>query len=330
MIQKELLRIDNLSVTFPTPRGRIRVLDGVSLPIHVNEVLGLVGESGSGKTVTALSVLQLLGPTARVDEGEVWFKGDDLLRLVEGDMSQIRGSKISMIFQSPRSALNPLKRVGLQAAKPFQLHGGLNRRESLTQARVLLQKVGFPGGLRPARSYPHQLSTGMCQRVMMAMMIASKPDLLIADEPTTALDVTIGAQIYDLLHEIKSETGMSILLITHDLGLVAENCDRMAVMHAGHIVEMGGVETVFDEPRHPYTTHLLRYLPRVDRDVELPSSRATTVEERDYATIGCRFARKCAIAEEICVEKKPNLVEVGIDHWVRCHLASPEVREQPH
>ncbi|NIO10087.1 MAG: ATP-binding cassette domain-containing protein, partial [Deltaproteobacteria bacterium] len=263
MAKNQLLAVEDLSVIFPTVKGAMRVLDGVSFPIYENEILGLVGESGSGKTVTALSILQLLGPTAGFESGQVWFKGKDLLLLGERDMGQIRGSQISMIFQSPRSALNPLKRVGIQTAGIFRLRHGLSRRECQVQALTLLKKVGFPSATKQVRSYPHQLSTGMCQRVMIAMMIASQPDLLIADEPTTALDATIGAQIYDLLHEIRAETGMSVLLITHDLGLVAENCQRVAVMHAGHIVEMGGVETIFDDPRHPYTSRLLHYLPRV-------------------------------------------------------------------
>jgi oligopeptide/dipeptide ABC transporter ATP-binding protein len=323
MAKTQLLKVEDLSVVFPTTKGTMRALDGVSFPIYENEILGLVGESGSGKTVTALSILQLLGPAARVESGQVWFKGKDLLLLGERNMGQIRGTQISMIFQSPRSALNPLKQVGIQTANVFHLHHGLSRRECQIRALTLLKRVGFPGATRQIRSYPHQLSTGMCQRVMIAMMIASQPDLLIADEPTTALDVTIGAQIYDLLHEIRAETRMSILLITHDLGLVAENCQRVAVMHAGHIVEMGRVETIFEDPRHPYTSLLLHHLLRVDRDVELPSSRGVTVEERDYAAVGCRYARKCIIGEAVCFEKKPERVKVGPDHWVRCHLATP-------
>lgn len=322
MTRNELLRVEDLSVVFPTAKGKMQVLDGVTVPLYENEILGLVGESGSGKTVTALSILQLLAPMARVESGRVWFKGRDMLTLDERDISHIRGSQISMIFQSPRSALNPLKRVGEQTAKVLRLHYGLSRKESRVQALSLLRRVGFPAGPNQASSYPHQLSTGMCQRVMIGMMIASQPDLLIADEPTTALDVTIGSQIYDLLHEIQADTGMSILLITHDLGIVAENSHRVAVMHAGHIVEMGGVEVIFDDPKHPYTSRLLRYLPRVDQDVELPSSRGTTVEERDYATEGCRYARKCEAAEAVCFGEKPEMVEVSADHWVRCHLAT--------
>jgi oligopeptide/dipeptide ABC transporter ATP-binding protein len=321
MAKTELLKVEDLSLAFSTAKRKMHVLDGVSFHLYDNEILGLVGESGSGKTVTALSIVQLLGPTADIESGHVYFKGKDLLALSERDMTAIRGSQVSMIFQSPRSALNPLKRVGQQTTKALRLHQGLSRGDSHVQALKLLKRVGFPSDTRQVRSYPHQLSTGLCQRVMIAMMVASQPDLLIADEPTTALDVTIGAQIYDLLHTIQAETGMSILLITHDLAVVAENCNRVAVMHAGHIVEMGGVEKIFDGSRHPYTMRLLRFLPRVDHEVELPSSRGTTVEERDYTALGCRYARKCEAAEALCFKKKPKMAEIAPDHWVRCHMA---------
>jgi oligopeptide/dipeptide ABC transporter ATP-binding protein len=318
-----LLEIRDLSVSFPSASGRIRVLDRVSLSVREDEVLGLVGESGSGKTVTALSALRLLEPAARIEEGKIWFRGLDLLATSEREMEGIRGSQISMIFQSPRSALNPLKSVGAQVAKACRLRTGQGRKESRKQALALLKSVGFPTEEIRAESYPHQLSTGMCQRAMIAMMISSRPKLLVADEPTTALDATIAAQIYDLLRAIRVESSMSILLITHDFGIVAENCDRVIVMHAGQIVELGEVQELFEAPVHPYTTYLMRHLPRVDREIELPSARGSVMGEVDYLSPGCRFARKCPLAEPLCSEIRPEIVEVSPAHWVRCHVLAP-------
>jgi len=321
MNKKELLKIEDLCVTFPSPKGRIRILDQISLSIKENEILGLVGESGSGKTVTALSILQLLEQSARCESGRISFRGENLLSKKPSEMTEIRGAQISMIFQSPRSALNPLKRIGKQVMRAFQLHQGLGRKASREQAIAMLEKVGFPDAVKRFKSYSHQLSTGMCQRVMIAMMITCQPALLLADEPTTALDVTIGTQIYDLLQELHRETGMSMLLITHDLGLVAENCDRVAVMHAGHIVEMGALNSIFEHAIHPYTIHLLRNIPRIDRDTTLPAVKRTVVEEMDYRTPGCRFARKCDFSIKSCREIKPELVEIASEHWVRCPVA---------
>lgn len=320
MSKNDLLTVEDLAVSFPTTDGRMRVLDGVSFPIYENEILGLVGESGSGKTVTALSIMRLLGPTARVEGGKVWFKGEELLAKGQEEIVKIRGSQISMIFQSPRASLNPLRKVGEQVARAYRLHEGLSRSQARDHALATLSKVGLPDAARHGESYPHQLSTGMCQRVMIAMMVACQPDLLIADEPTTALDPTIAGQIYELLKEIQSETKMSILLITHDFGLVAENCQRVAVMHAGLIVEMADVEAIFADHRHPYTARLLRYLLRVDREVILPPGRATVVEEIDYASSTCRYARKCEEVESICLERRPEMLEVAPGHWVMCHL----------
>lgn len=315
----ELLRVNDLSLSFPVRDTMLRVLDEVSFSIEKNEILGLVGESGSGKTVTALSVINLMSPLACFESGSIMFKGADLLRKTEKELSEIRGTEISMIFQSPRKALNPLKKVINQVERAILINRGLGRKERNVQALQLLHRVGFSDAGNRANSYPHQLSTGMCQRVMIAMMIAAKPELLIADEPTTALDVTIAAQIYDLLSEIKQETGMSILLITHDLGIVAENCDRMAVMHAGHIVEIGNVSTIFTAPKHPYTRHLLYSQMRVDREIALPLGKTSAVEERDYSVTGCRYRRKCEISDSVCVDTKPALEEISHGHSVRCH-----------
>lgn len=318
---EKLLSVENLSINFPSKYGtQLRILDGVDFCIAENEIVGLVGESGSGKTVTALSIIKLMSQNAILESGKVFFKNENLLDKTEKQLSKIRGKQISMIFQSPRKALNPLKKVIVQVERAIRLHSRAPKREINRQALSLLQKVGFSDAAKRASSYPHQLSTGMCQRVIIAMMIAAKPDLLIADEPTTALDVTIATQIYELLHEIKAETKMSILLITHDLGLVAENCDRVVVMHAGHVVEIGKVSEVFSSPGHPYTKHLLHSLLRVDKKVELKTVNINAVEERDYTISGCRYLRKCDFAIDICSDNKPILEEISSGHLVKCHL----------
>lgn len=315
----DLLRVNNLSISFPVKDTKLRVLDEVSFAIKKNETLGLVGESGSGKTVTALSIINLMSSNTCCESGSIIFKGENLLEKTEKELLEIRGTLISMIFQSSRKALNPLKKVISQVERAVWLNQGLGRKERNVQALQLLQKVGFSDAINRANSYPNQLSTGMCQRVMIAMMIAARPELLIADEPTTALDVTIAAQIYELLAEIKQETEMSILLITHDLGIVAENCSHVVVMHAGHVVETGNVSTIFSVPKHPYTKHLLHSQMRVDREVTPSLGKTSAVEERDYSVTGCRYQRKCEISENICVTTKPILEEISHGHAVRCH-----------
>jgi oligopeptide/dipeptide ABC transporter ATP-binding protein len=315
----ELLRIRDLTVTFPGRDGRVVILDNVALDVYGKEIVGLVGESGSGKTMTSLTVMGFLPPSGRIEGGQVWFKKKDLLRGSEEQMRQIRGRQIAMIFQSTRSALNPLMRVGEQVARVYRLQRGLGASEARAEAVRALSRMGIPDAGRRAAAYPHQLSRGMCQRVLIAMMVACEPALLIADEPTTGLDVTIQAQIFELIRKVQESSGASILLITHDLGVVAETCDRVIVMYAGQVMETAGVESLFASPVHPYTQRLLSSVLRVDRQVEMPDVDAGFSEEVTYAIRGCRFASRCPRAIPECWEHHPTPDEVHVDHWVSCH-----------
>lgn len=261
-----LLVIENLSVTITDNRGQSKpILQGVSFEIYPNEVMGLVGESGSGKSMTALAIMGLLPRRAKPQSGHIWFNGHDLLTLSKREWYAVRGSQLAMIFQNPRAALNPLMRVGQQVARVVRLHQSLKKRAAYEKALDLLQQVGIPDSQTRARAYPHQLSGGMAQRVLIAMMLACQPRLLIADEPTTGLDVTIQAQIFELIKTIQAEFGTTLLLITHDLGVVSEVCQRVAVMQDGKIQEVATVGELFAHPQHPYTQHLMRTLLRVDR-----------------------------------------------------------------
>ncbi len=314
-----LLRISNLSVTFPGRDGPVTILDRVSFELVENEIMGLVGESGSGKTLTSLSVMGFLPPSGRVVGGEIWFQGRDLLRLTEEELGVIRGQGIAMIFQSTRSALNPLMRVGDQVARVYQIQRGLRAEEARQEAVRMLGRMGIPGAERRARAYPHQLSGGMCQRVLIAMMVACQPTLLIADEPTTGLDVTIQAQIFELIQDVQRATGASILLITHDLGVVAETCQRVVVMYAGQVMEIASVDGLFAAPRHPYTSMLLGSVLRVDRAVELGMDLSPS-EEVTYGITGCRFAPRCERVMDVCYQVQPQVVSLEAGHQVRCHL----------
>lgn len=318
---EKILSVNNLSISFPikNENKKLSILDEVSFKINKNEVVGLVGESGSGKTLTALSIMKLLSPNAIVEGGSIVFQGEDIFCKNERQLSELRKKNISMIFQNPRKSLNPMKKVIWQVERAIKLNKNISKKELNEQALSLLGKVGFSDAANRAYCYPHQLSTGMCQRVMIAMMIAAKPDLLIADEPTTALDVTIADQIYDLLHEIKKETKMSLLLITHDLGVVAENCDTVVVMHAGHVVEIGAAKSIFKNSFHPYTKHLIDSLLSTDKLAVKNKDISFTVEEIDYTTSGCRYFRKCSISEKYCAVKKPVLKKVDEGHFVKCH-----------
>jgi len=320
MAQREaLLRIEDLSVTFPNRDERVTIIDRVSFELGEKEIVGLVGESGSGKTVTSLTVMGFLPPSARVEGGQIWFKGRDLLRLREEEMRRVRGREIAMIFQSIRSALNPLMRVGDQVARVYQLQRGLSRREAYQEAVRILNRMGIPDAERRARAYPHQLSRGMCQRVLVAMMVACRPALLIADEPTTGLDVTIQAQIFELIKDVQQATGASLLLITHDLGVVAETCQRVVVMYAGQVMESAPVESLFARPSHPYTQNLLRSILRVDKVVEIPEADASLSEGVTYGLRGCRFALRCPGVLPPCWEEGLPKEEVEPGHWAFCH-----------
>jgi peptide/nickel transport system ATP-binding protein len=269
MISSPLLSVDGLAVSFPTPRGLARVVDTISFEIHKGETLGLVGESGSGKSMTALSIIRLVPPPGQITAGTIRFEDRDLLSLSEREMREVRGARISLIFQEPMTALNPVFTVGSQIAEALTVHGRASRRDARARAVDLLAAVGITDPARRVHDYPHQLSGGMRQRVMIAIALACEPPLVIADEPTTALDVTIQAQILDLLRELRTRLGLSLLLITHDLGVIAETADRVAVMQAGRIVEQAPVRELFRNPQHPYTRALLAAVPHGPRGTRL-------------------------------------------------------------
>lgn len=324
-----LLRVQDLSVVFTNRRGAVLTLDRVSFSVEENEILGLVGESGSGKTLTSLTIMGFLPPAARVTGGHLWFQDQDLLTLDTEARQAIRGRQIAMIFQNPRGALNPLMRVEDQLARVFQLHQGLGGRHTHESVMQILKQVGISDATRVARAYPHQLSGGMAQRVLVAMMIGCHPRLLIADEPTTGLDVTIQAQIFELLKEIQSVTRASILLITHDLGVVAETCRRMVVMYAGQIMEIADSRSIFALPQHPYTQRLLHSLMRVDRVIQPPALGAPMAEVAVYARQGCRFANLCPDVRLICRQQPLPTFEREPGHLVMCHKYGTEYDTSP-
>lgn len=311
-MSEALLSVRDLRTSFRTDQGALRAVDGVSFDVLRGETLGIVGESGCGKTVTALSILRLLPePPATIEEGSsVRFLGEELLSLQPEEMRALRGNEISMIFQEPMSSLNPVYTVGSQITEALRLHLGSGRREARNEAIALLAKVGIPDPERRVDAYPHQLSGGMRQRVMIAMAISCKPKLLIADEPTTALDVTIQAQILRLLRELRETDDLSVLMITHDLGVVAEVCDRVVVMYAGQVVESGTVDEVFAAPAHPYTRGLLASLPSIERRGQrLAAIPGTVPSPREWPS-GCRFAPRCGETEERC-RSAQSLVQLG-------------------
>jgi peptide/nickel transport system ATP-binding protein len=307
-----LLSIENLALSFGTESGRATVLDGVNLAIRPGQAVGLVGESGSGKSVTAMSVMRLLpSPPSRVDAGRILFRGQDLLALPPGEMRAVRGNRIGMIFQEPMTSLNPTFTVGFQIAEALALHGKARGAAARSRAAALLERVGVGPPARRIRQFPHELSGGLRQRVMMAIALACDPDLLIADEPTTALDVTIQAQILDLIGRLRVDLGMSVLLITHDLGVVADVCDLVAVMYAGRIVEQATAASLFAKPRHPYTLGLMESAPKLGRRVkELPTIPGM-VPPPGRRGPGCGFAGRCARALSRCAAEPPPLGPVG-------------------
>jgi peptide/nickel transport system ATP-binding protein len=318
-----LLRVENLHTHFHTRDGVVRAVDGVSFDVHAGETLAIVGESGCGKSVTSMSILRLLQmPPARIEEGRVEFEGRDLLGLPETEMRKIRGNAIAMIFQEPMTSLNPVLTIGRQIAEALVLHRGLSYSDSLARAIELLRKVHIPEAERRVEQYPHELSGGMRQRVMIAMALACGPRLLIADEPTTALDVTIQAQILDLMRELRDATGTSIILITHDLGVVAEMAHRVVVMYAGRKVEEAPVEELFERPRHPYTLGLLGSMPHLGESIDDSAKRLVeipgVVPSLKEATPGCLFAPRCPSAGERCRREAPPLEQHSRGHWAAC------------
>jgi oligopeptide/dipeptide ABC transporter ATP-binding protein len=321
---RPLLEVKGLRTSFYTRDGVIKAVDGIDFHVDRGEVLGLVGESGCGKSVTSLSVLRLVAKPGRIEAGEVLFDGNDLLKVDADAMRRIRGEQIAMIFQQPTSSLNPVWDVGRQIAEVLEIHRNMKQKAARGRALELLKMVGIPDPERRLKAFPHELSGGMAQRVMIAMALACEPDLLIADEPTTALDVTIQAQILDLMRHLREETGTAIILITHDLGVVAEMCDRVAVMYAGEIVEQTDVVSLFRNPRHPYTRGLIASVP-VMGDVR---DELTVIPGNVPNLIGlppvCRFAPRCVARVEaslqICTERHPALLPVDADHDTRCWL----------
>src|SRR5262245_61366613 len=324
---ERLLEIRGLKTHFATDDGIVRAVDGVDLAIDRGETLGVVGESGCGKSVTALSVLKLIPmPPGRIVDGRILWRGRDIVPLGPQDMQRIRSKEIAIVFQEPMTSLNPVYTVGDQIAEVIRLHEGLTRRGALDRAVEMLRLVHIPNPERRVRDYPHQFSGGMRQRVMIAMAISCSPALLIADEPTTALDVTIQAQILDLLAEMKSRLGMAVMLITHAMGVVAEAAQRVVVMYAGKVVEVAPVGKLFSQPRHPYTQGLIRSIPRIDTAATHKSrleAIAGVVPSLVDPMPGCRFAPRCPFARAACREAVPPLREIAAGHKVACVLYGP-------
>ncbi|NWF65742.1 MAG: ABC transporter ATP-binding protein [Chloroflexi bacterium] len=311
-----LLEIKGLSTVFHTELGLARAVDNISLSVEPGKVLGVVGESGCGKSITSLSILRLVPPPGEIVSGEIVFDGQNLLSLSEANMRSIRGNKIALIPQDPMTSLNPVYTVGDQIIEAIELHQKVDRKQARARAIEALEKVRIPQAAARIDDYPHQFSGGMRQRVMIAMALSCNPQLLIADEPTTALDVTVQAQILDLLRAIQKEQNMSIILITHDLGVVAEMCDYVAVMYAGSVVERASVKELFADPKHPYTVGLLQSVPRPG------STRLQPIEGQPPSLIslpsGCRFAGRCPLVEDRCLAQIPELEEKSSGHQVRC------------
>ncbi|MDO8755424.1 MAG: ABC transporter ATP-binding protein [Anaerolineales bacterium] len=331
--KQPLLEIKNLKTYFFTEDGVVRAVDGVDFYVNPGEVLGIVGESGCGKSVTALSIMRLISQPGKIEEGEIFFDGKDLVKATEQEMMQVRGNRISMIFQQPQSALNPVIRAGDQISEVLNIHQDFGKEAGKKRAIELLKLVGIPEPESRAESFPHELSGGMAQRVMIAMALACVPDLLIADEPTTALDVTIQAQILDLMRDMRTQLGSAMILITHDLGVIAEMADRVAVMYAGEIVEQSPVVTLFDRPLHPYTKGLLGSIPVLGEVRERLDVIPGSVPNLVNLPSGCRFAPRCMPRIKynlsVCTEKRPELVDVASGHKVRCWLYQ-DSEEQNH
>ncbi len=319
-----LLEVKNLKTYFFTDDGVVKAVDGVDFEVQPGEILGLVGESGCGKSVTSFSILQLVDDPGKIVEGEVYFEGRNLIDLSVAEMVDMRGNLMSMIFQQPQTSLNPVFPVGAQIAEVFQIHRKMPKEEAWNQAVDLLKLVGIADAESKAQAYPHEMSGGQAQRVMIAMALALKPKLLIADEPTTALDVTIQAQILDLMLDLRDQMGTSVILITHDLGLIAEMADRVAVMYAGRIVEQTDILSLFKNPTHPYTKGLIESVPVLGNVKERLADIPGNVPNLIGLPPGCRFASRCEARTEygldICTEVEPDLVPVNADHTVRCWL----------
>jgi peptide/nickel transport system ATP-binding protein len=320
-VSDPVVRVSHLTTQFRSGKRHFSVVDDVSFQVNDGETLAIVGESGAGKSVTALSIMRLLPPqSGRISAGEIWFGGVDLASIPDERMRAIRGNKIAMIFQEPMSALNPVLTVGHQIGEVLVLHKALSTADARLRAAELLRTVGFARVEALLDEYPHRLSGGMRQRVMLAMAIACEPRLLIADEPTTALDVTVQAQVLELMRELTSRMGSAVMLITHNLGVVAELADRVIIMYAGQIVEQATALELFDRPAHPYTQGLMQSVPTLDRDQQRLSSIPGSVPAPDAYPRGCRFSTRCGSVMPVCREQSPPLFEVGPGHLSRCFL----------
>ena len=325
---KILLNVKGLKTYFFTEDGVVQAVNGLDFAIPEGQVMGLVGESGCGKSVTSLSIMRLLGASGKIVEGEVWMRDQNLVTLPEDQFVKLRGGTLSMIFQQPTSCLNPIFRVGDQVAEVFIQHQDVTKEQAWERAVEMLTRVGIPDAGRRAKSFPHEISGGQAQRVMIAMALACQPDLLIADEPTTALDVTIQAQILDLMRRMRTELGTTILLITHDLGVIAEMCDHVAVMYAGLIVEYTNVRALFANPLHPYTEGLMAAIPVLGDVRDALAVIPGTVPDLINLPPGCTFSPRCPYAKEICTQQDPALLEATPGHKVRCFIHDPATSEQ--
>jgi len=322
-----ILTVKGLRTSFFTEDGELKAVDGIDFSLHAGETLGIVGESGSGKSITALSILRLLeGTTGKILGGEIIFQGEDLIQKTRREMMGIRGNRISMVFQEPMTSLNPTMTIGRQITEGLILHQGLNQREAWEKALRMLRRVGMPEPEKRAKQYPFQLSGGMRQRVMIAIALACNPQLLIADEPTTALDVTIQAQILTLMKRLQRESGTALIMITHDLGVIAETCDHVAVMYCGKVVEYTDTKTLFTSPKHPYTIGLLNSIPshEFDSDEDLDIIEGTVPSPYELPE-GCTFAPRCPHARDICHAKLPDLIALNDNRTVRCFIHQPEI-----
>lgn len=321
MTYEQLLSVADLRTYFYTWAGVVKAVDGISFQVNRGETLGLVGESGSGKTVTALSVMRIVPPPGKIVHGTIRFKEKDLLAFPEEKMQTIRGSEIGYIFQDPTTTLDPVYSVGEQLAEVIMRHRKMDKKQALVRALELLRLVEIPDPEARINQYPHQLSGGMKQRIAVARALSCDPDLLIADEPTTALDVTTQAQMLELMKNLKTKLDMSMILITHDMGIVAETCDRVTVLYAGQVCETGTVEQVFENPKHPYTEALLTSVPHLAMRKEKLSVIPGNIPNLIEPPSGCRFHPRCSYAQQVCIDKVPELEPLGEGRWVHCHRA---------
>ncbi|MDD7767116.1 peptide ABC transporter ATP-binding protein [Anaerococcus sp. HMSC075B03] len=319
--KKEVLKIEDLSISFYTPVGEVKAVDSINYTLHENEIMGIVGESGSGKSVESYGIMGLLQEPGKVKSGKILFKGENVLDFDKNKMSEFRGAKCSMIFQNPMTCLNPVYTIGNQLMEALLVHKKCSKDEAYQKAVDMLDSVGISNPKRRMKQYPHELSGGMRQRVMIGMGLICEPDILIADEPTTALDVTIQAQILELIKEFQNKSKMSVIFITHNLAVVAQICDTVSVMYAGRVVEQGSVEEIFYNPKHPYTKGLLKSMPRIDskEQVRLESIKGTPVDMLNPPE-GCGFSTRCEHCMNICLKKEPPMLEMGNGHRSKCFL----------